>query len=124
VQADVHDRLALPVAAPTLDHVEWVKDHGLELGFDPVLDQIRYLVKNSLTSLMVLHDFLSKCLVPLQDRPHPTWMCTGVNDIMRLDHRPGSSLDEDLLAVRLKVLTTYHFRPSSCCHRRSASPSV
>jgi hypothetical protein len=76
-----------------------VKDPGLELGFNPVLDRIRYLAENGLTSLMVLHDFLSKCLTPLQDRPHPAWMYTGVNDIMQQDRRPGSSLDEDLLPV-------------------------
>jgi hypothetical protein len=36
-------------------------------------------------------------------------MYTGVNDIMRLDRGPGSSLDEDLLATSLKALTTYQF---------------
>jgi hypothetical protein len=38
VHADVHDRLALPIGGPTLDHIEWGKDPSLELGFDPVLD--------------------------------------------------------------------------------------
>jgi hypothetical protein len=65
VDVDVNDRLTLPAAAPTLDCTEWVKDPGLESGFDPVLDQIQYLAENGLTSQMVLHDFLSKCLVPL-----------------------------------------------------------
>jgi hypothetical protein len=65
VQADAHARLMLPVAAPTLDRTEWVKDLGLESRFDPVLDRIRYLAENSLTSLMVLHNFLSKHLVAL-----------------------------------------------------------
>jgi hypothetical protein len=65
VQADVHDRLILPVGGPTLDRTEWGKDPILELGFDPVLDRIQYLAKNGLTSLMVLHDFLSKRLAPL-----------------------------------------------------------
>jgi hypothetical protein len=65
VQADVHDRLALPVGGPTLDRIEWGKDPDLELGFNPVLDWIQYLAKNGLTSLMVLHDFLSKRLAPL-----------------------------------------------------------
>jgi hypothetical protein len=107
VQADVHDWLALPVGGLTLDSTEWGKDLDLEPGFDPVLDQIQYLVKNGLTSLMVLHDLLSKCLAPLQDRSHrPIWMYTGVNDIMRLDHRPGSSLGDTLLATSFKALTT------------------
>jgi hypothetical protein len=74
-----------------------------------VLDRIRYLVENGLTSLMVLHNFLLKCLTPLQDRPCPAWMYTGVNDIMQLDRGPGLRLDEDLQAASLKALTTDQF---------------
>jgi hypothetical protein len=70
VQADIHDWLALPVGGPTLNRTEWWKDPGLEPGFDPMLDRIQYLAENSLTSLMVLHNFLSKRLAPLQDRSH------------------------------------------------------
>jgi hypothetical protein len=40
LQVDVHDRLALPIGGLTLDRIEWVKDPGLELGFNPVLDRI------------------------------------------------------------------------------------
>jgi hypothetical protein len=86
------------------------KDPGLEPGFDPVLDRIQYLAENDLTSLMVLHDFLSKRLAPLQDRSHhPAWMYTGVNDIMWLDHGLGSSLDAVLLVASLKALITDQF---------------
>jgi hypothetical protein len=106
---DAHDRLTLPATTPTLDHAEWGKDPDLELGFDPVLDQIQYLAENGLTSLMVLHDFLSKRLMPLQDRPRPAWMYTGGNDIMRLDRGPGSSLDEGLLVAYLKALILDQF---------------
>jgi hypothetical protein len=75
-------------------------------GFNPVLDRIQYLAENGLTSLMVLHDFLSKHLVTLQDRSHrPAWMYTRVNDIIRLDRGPGSSLGDTLLAASLNVLT-------------------
>jgi hypothetical protein len=110
MQADAHDRLVIPAAAPTLDRAEWGKDPGLESGFDPMLDRIQYLVESGLTSLMVLHDFLSRRLAPLQDRVmRPAWMYTGVNDIMRLEHGPGSSLDGELLAACLKALTTDQF---------------
>jgi hypothetical protein len=34
-----------------------------------VLDQILYFTKNCLMSLMVLHDFLSKCLTPSRIAP-------------------------------------------------------
>jgi hypothetical protein len=107
VQVDIHDRLALPVGGPTLDRTEWGKDPGLEPGFDHVLDPIQYLTENGLTSLMVLHDFLSKRLAPLQDWSHrPAWMYTGVNNIMRLDRGPESSLGDTLLSASLKALTT------------------
>jgi hypothetical protein len=87
-----------------------VKDLGLESGFDPVLDRIQHLAENGLTSLMVLHDFLSRRLAPLQDRPaHPAWIYTGVNDIMWLECSPGSSLDEVLLVACLKALTADQF---------------
>jgi hypothetical protein len=105
VQADSNDRLALPAGAPTLDCTEWVKDPGLESGFDPILDQIQHLAENGLTSLMVLHDFLSRRLAPLQDRSaRLAWMYTGVNDIMQLERGTRSSLDEALLDACLKVL--------------------
>jgi hypothetical protein len=110
VQVDAHDQLALPVGAPTLYRTEWVKDPGLESGFDPVLDRIQYLAENGLTSLMVLHDFLSRCLMPLQVQPaHPAWMYIGVSNIMRLERSPGSSLDEALLAACLKSLMADQF---------------
>jgi hypothetical protein len=111
----------IPAAAPTLNLAEWRKDPGLEPGFDPVLDRIQYLAESGLTSLMVLHDFLSRRLAPLQDRAtRPAWMFTGVNDIMRLERGPGSSLDGELLAACLKALTTDQFStelampPASC----------
>jgi hypothetical protein len=64
VQADVHDRLALPVSGPTLNRTEWGKDPGLEPGFNPVLDRIQYLTENGLTSLMVLHDIMRHGCTP------------------------------------------------------------
>jgi hypothetical protein len=121
IQVDAHDRVMIPAAAPTLNCAEWGKDPRLESGFDPVLDRIQYLAESGLTSLMVLHEFLSRCLAPLQDRAtRPSWMYTGVNDIMRLERRPGSSLDGELLAACLKALITDQFSaelavpPTSC----------
>jgi hypothetical protein len=107
MQADAHDWIVIPAAAPTLNRAEWGKDPDLEPGFDPVLDRIQYMAESGLTSLMVLHDFLSRRLAPLQDRARrPAWMYTGVNDIMRLERGLGSSLDGELLAACLNALTT------------------
>jgi hypothetical protein len=109
VQADAHDQLTLPDVAPTLDRVEWGKDHCLKSGLDHVPDRIRYLAMNGLTSLMVLHDLISKHLSPLQDHPRPAWMYNGVNDIMQLDRGLRLSLDKGLLAACLKALTSDQF---------------
>jgi hypothetical protein len=78
---------------------------------------------------MVLHDFLSKPLVPLQGWPRSMWMYTGVSDIMRLDRGPGSSLDKNLLAMSLKVLTTDQFLaelvvPPTVCESTCANKVV
>jgi hypothetical protein len=110
VQADAHDWLALPAGALTLDRTVWMKDPSLESSFDPVLDRIQHLAENGLTSLMVLHDFLSRSLTPLQDQPAcPAWMYTGVNDIMQMECSPENSLDEALLAACLNTLTADQF---------------
>jgi hypothetical protein len=121
MQADAHARLVISAAAPTLNCADWGKDPGLESGFDPVLDRIQYLAESGVTSLMVLHDFLSRRLMLLQDQAtRLAWMYTGVNDIMQLERRPGSSLDGELLAACLKALTTDQFSaelampPASC----------
>jgi hypothetical protein len=65
VQVDAHDWLALPVATSTLDGAEWVIDPGLESRFDPMLERNWYLAGNGLSSVMVLHDFLSKRIASL-----------------------------------------------------------
>jgi hypothetical protein len=123
MQADVHDWLTLPVSGPTLDRTEWGKDPGLEPDFDPMLDRIQYLAENGLTSLMELHDFLSKRLTPLQVRSHhPAWMYTGVNDIMRLDRGPESSLGDTLLAASLKAMTMDQSSPELMMPARACEP--
>jgi hypothetical protein len=76
VQADVHDRLTLPVDGSTLDHIEWGKYLSLEPGFDPVLDRIQYLIENGVTSLMVLHVFLQSALRLSRTGPTAPHGCT------------------------------------------------
>jgi hypothetical protein len=82
------------------------------------------------TSLMVLHDFPSRCLAPLQDQPaRPAWMYIGLNDIMQLERGPGSSLDEALLAACLKPLTVDQFSvdlvvPTAVCEAICANQAT
>jgi hypothetical protein len=64
VQIDTHERLTLPTATPTTPSIDWEQDPGLEPIFNPVLGRIRILAESGLTSMMVLHDYVSKCIVP------------------------------------------------------------
>jgi hypothetical protein len=50
-----------------------------------MVGRIRILAKRGLTSMMVLHDYVSKHIAPLQERTHPAWLYTRVNDVTRLE---------------------------------------
>jgi hypothetical protein len=43
---------------------------------------------------MVLHDFVSKCITPLQERTRLTWLYTRVNDVPRLERGDRSALSK------------------------------
>jgi hypothetical protein len=65
MQGEVHDRLELPTTAPTGGFSGWEKVPDLQSEYRPVKRRIRFLAEKGLTSMMVLHDFLSKCITPL-----------------------------------------------------------
>jgi hypothetical protein len=49
--------------------------------------------------MMVMHDFVSKRITPLQERTRPAWLYTGVNDVTRLERGDGSALSEEVLVL-------------------------
>jgi hypothetical protein len=49
--------------------------------------------------MMVLHDFVSKRITPLQECTRPTLLYTGVNDVTRLERGDRSVLGEEALAL-------------------------
>jgi hypothetical protein len=85
-----------------------------------VLEQIRFLAQNGLTSLMVLHNYLSKRIAPLQAHTRPAWVYTRLNDTTWLEHGAGSSLDDGTHALSLTKLALDPFladlvTPSVAC---------
>jgi hypothetical protein len=56
-------------------------DPSLEPAYNPVLGRIRILTESRLTPMMVLHDYVSKRITPLQEHTRPAWLYTGVNDV-------------------------------------------
>jgi hypothetical protein len=64
MQGEVHDRLVLPTAAPS-NRSRWEKVPDLQSEYHPMKRRIWFLAKKGLTSMMVLHDFVSKHIAPL-----------------------------------------------------------
>jgi hypothetical protein len=55
--------------------------------------------------MMVLHDYVSKRITPLQERTRLAWLYTRVNDITRLECGDGSVLGEEALALAMGKLS-------------------
>jgi hypothetical protein len=62
---EAHDRLVLPSDGPRLDRKQWRAKLPLAPEFKPVLDRIKVLATNGLTSMHVVGDFLKRRITPL-----------------------------------------------------------
>jgi hypothetical protein len=93
VWADVHDRLVLPIKAPTAKKSAWEETPRLNVAFGPVIERIKHLTSHGLLATMVLLDLLLRCIAPLQARARPTWMYIKKSDTTRLECGHDSGLD-------------------------------
>jgi hypothetical protein len=105
VRADVHDSLVQPIEPPTGKKTAWEDTPRLHVAFGSVIERIKHMMAHGLLALMVLHDFLSRCIPPLQDRARPAWMYTGEGDTTQLERDRDSSLDLDVLGTLLVRLS-------------------
>jgi hypothetical protein len=85
----------LSTAASMTPRVDWEQDPGLEPVFNPMLGRIWILAESGHTSMMVLYDYVSKRITPLQERTRLAWLYTGVNDVTQLEHSNGTTLGEE-----------------------------
>jgi hypothetical protein len=105
VWADVHDRLVLPTKSPTPKKATWEETSKLHMAFMPMIERIKHLTSHGLLATMVLHNFLSRRITPLQDCARPAWMYTGEGDTMRLECGRDSGLDLVVLGALLARLS-------------------
>jgi hypothetical protein len=105
MHVDGHDRLVLPIEAPTEKRDCWVEVPRLPLPFTPMVEQIRLLASCGLTLMMVLFDFLSRCIRPLQMRVHLAWQYTREGNTTWLERGCGLGLSPDVLSALLGKLT-------------------
>jgi hypothetical protein len=71
VQADPNDHLVLPTGALTGNQDHWEELPRLQSAFEPVIERIRFLAGHGLSLMIVLSDFLSRRIAPLQSRVRP-----------------------------------------------------
>jgi hypothetical protein len=105
VRANVHDRLVLPTEFSTAKRSDWEEALKLHRAYGPMIERIKLLMSHGLTVMMVLHDFLTRCIAPLQDRAHPTWMYTGKGETTWLERDSDSDLAPDVLGALLGRLS-------------------
>jgi hypothetical protein len=55
--------------------------------------------------MMLLHDYVSKCIASFQERTRPAWLYTGVNDVTWLERGDESALGEEALALVMQKLS-------------------
>jgi hypothetical protein len=62
-------------------------------------------MSNGLSMMMVLLDFLLRCITPRQDHARPAWMYTREGNTTRLERGHYSDLDLDMLGALLGRLS-------------------
>jgi hypothetical protein len=72
IRADVHSRLVLPTESPTAKKTTWEETPKLHVAYGLMIERIKHLMSHGLSTMMMLHDFLSRHIAPLQDRARPT----------------------------------------------------
>uniref|UniRef100_J3KUJ6 Transposase (putative) gypsy type domain-containing protein n=1 Tax=Oryza brachyantha TaxID=4533 RepID=J3KUJ6_ORYBR len=77
-----HPRLQLPIGPP-VPNDNWLSSPTLGPEFDATLGRIAGLQAQGLNSHMVFGDFMRRRIAPLQARPRPAYLYTGVDDDMR-----------------------------------------
>jgi hypothetical protein len=98
--------MELPNGAPIGKRDLWEKVLDLQHEYDHVLRRIKFLVRKGLTSMMVLSDFLSQCIAPIQQRANTAWLYIEENDITRLERGHGTELDQKVLEAMLMKLSS------------------
>jgi hypothetical protein len=71
----------------------------------PMVERIKHLAGHGLSSMMVLSDFLSRHIAPLQSRICLAWQFTGEGDTTWLECSHGSELAPDMLRTLLRKLS-------------------
>jgi hypothetical protein len=78
-----------------------------------VLDRVKNLQRSSLTSMIVLGDFLKRRIAPLQQRSRMAYMYTGLNDCCRIAWGTGADFTRAELESAVRVIIGEEFSPES-----------
>jgi hypothetical protein len=110
---DANDCLELLTEGSLSDRSSWKAKPSLPMELDPVLDQVKTLVRSGLTSTMVLGDFLRRRIAPLQQRSKMACMFMGSNDCCRIVRGLGTNLTSAELEASIRMVTSEVYSPKS-----------
>jgi len=110
---DANDRLELPTREPLLDRNSGKAKLKLPMELNPVLDWVKYLAAGSLTSMMILGDFLRCRIAPLQQRSRIACLYTRVNNCSRIERGVGTNLSNAEPEVLIRAMTGEVYTPES-----------
>jgi hypothetical protein len=79
-------------------------------------------MSNGLSMMMVLLDFLLRCITPHQDHARPAWMYTREGNTTRLERGHYSDLDLDMLGALLGRLSPDLFSVDFITHLAVYAP--
>jgi hypothetical protein len=65
IRADIQDHLVLPTESLMAKRRDWEETPNLHRSYGPMIERIKHLTSHGLIAMMVLHDFLSRCIAPL-----------------------------------------------------------
>jgi hypothetical protein len=105
VRANVHNCLALLTESPTAKCSDWEEAPKLHVAYEPMIEKIKHLMRHGMSVMMVLHDFLSRSIAPLQDCACPALMYTGEGDTTQQEHGRESDFTPDVLDALLGRLS-------------------
>jgi hypothetical protein len=106
---EVSDRLILPSDGPRLDKKQWRAKPPLTSELETVLDRIKSLATDGLTSMHVVGDFLKHQIASLQARARLSYWFTSPNDLDRVHRGPGTDLSWEELELLVKGITGESF---------------
>jgi hypothetical protein len=105
IRATVHDCLVLPIEPPTAKNTTCKETPAPHVAYGPLIERTKHPMSHDLSVMMVIQDFMSRCITPSQGRALPAWMYIIEGNTTWLECGCDSSLYSDMLGALMPWLS-------------------